>query len=197
MLSTSVSFSVLATTLLLPLLLGGLRRRWAYSLGAFLMALAALALASHTIEGQWAGMYFRNCGAAIFNVTLALYILDHIKRQDLTRAEPIRLSLSTFSWMTGPALGVWLYVGFGPWGPQIAVVASLALLMAVFWYIRLSEFGEPETLRTLFLLLTVGRLKMKARPAPEVTVAPSANGFGPGGPNRILSGRPKRRRQFR
>jgi MFS family permease len=141
-LSTSVSFSVLATTLMLPLVLGRLRRRWAYSLGAFLMALAALALASHTIEGQWAGMYFRNCGAAIFNVTLALYILDHIKRQELTRAEPIRLSLSTFSWMTGPALGVWLYVGLGPWGPQIAVLGSLALLMAVFWYIRLSEFGR-------------------------------------------------------
>ena len=43
--------------------------------------------------------------------------------------------------------------------------------------IRLSEFGEPETLRTLFLLLTVGRLKMKARPAPEVADAPSADGF--------------------
>jgi len=33
--------------------------------------------------------------------------------------------------------------------------------------IRLSEFGEPETLRTIFLLFTVGTLKMKARLASE------------------------------
>jgi len=43
--------------------------------------------------------------------------------------------------------------------------------------IRLSEFGEPETLRALFLLLTVGRLKIKARPAPEAGDTPSADGF--------------------
>ncbi|MBI2719901.1 MAG: MFS transporter [Rhizobiales bacterium] len=142
-LSTSVAFPVLAVTLLLPVLLGRMRRRVAYSLGAGLMLLASLSLASHSVVGQWSGMFLRNCGAAIFNVTLQLYILDHIRRQDLTWAEPLRLSLSTFSWMTGPALGVWLYVSYGPWGPQAAVAVTLAVLMAVFWYIRLSDRRRP------------------------------------------------------
>jgi hypothetical protein len=73
------------------------------------------------------------------NITLSLYILDHIKRTELARSEPLRLSLSTFSWMIGPALGVWLYVGFGPWGPQLAVIATTLTLLALFWYLRLHD----------------------------------------------------------
>jgi MFS family permease len=138
-LSTSVSLAVMTTTLLMPLILGRLPRRLAYSLGAALLAIASLLLATHTIVGQWAGIYTRNGGAAIFNVVLSLYILDNIPRHELTRTEPIRLSLSTISWMSGPALGVWLYVSYGPFGPQIAVLASLALLLAVFWSLRLHE----------------------------------------------------------
>ena len=42
-------------------------------------------------------MFLRNCGAGILNITLSLYIMDHIKKSDLARAEPLRLSLSTFS----------------------------------------------------------------------------------------------------
>ncbi|MFN4143179.1 MFS transporter [Aestuariivirga sp.] len=138
-LATSVSVSVLFLTLMLPHVLGRLRRRWAYTLGAVLMIAASLALASHVVVGQAAGMMLRNLGAAVMNITLSLYILDHIRRADLARSEPLRLSLSTFSWMTGPALGVWLYVEYGPWGPQVAAVVSAGVLLALFWYLRLSD----------------------------------------------------------
>ncbi len=138
-LSTAMSITVLTTTLMLPHVLGRMRRRWAYTLGVVLMMVASLALASHVLAGQAAGMLMRNLGAAVMNITLQLYIMDHIRRTDLARAEPLRLSLSTFSWMAGPATGVWLYVGFGPWGPQLAAIASSALLLAVFWYLRLSD----------------------------------------------------------
>lgn len=145
MLSTSVSIFMLAnSTLVLPIVLGKMRRRSAYTLAAALMALASLAFGTHSLAGQWSGMLLRLSGAAVFNISLQLYILDHIRRQDLTRTEPLRLSLSTFSWMAGPALGVWLYVRFGPWGPQLLVVADLILLMAVFWTIRLSERTQPQ-----------------------------------------------------
>jgi MFS family permease len=138
-LSTSVSVTVLTITLFLPYLLKGMRRRWAYTLGAALIMAASLALASHVVVGQAAGMLLRNIGAAVMNISLQLYILDHIRRNDLARAEPLRLSLSTFSWMTGPALGVWLYVTLGPWGPQLVAFLSGALLLWLFWYLRLSE----------------------------------------------------------
>ena len=139
MLSTSIAIAVLALTLALPHVLGRLRRRWAYTLGIVLLMTASLAFGAHVLAGQAAGALMRNIGAAIMNISLSLYILDHIRRSDLARTEPLRLSFSTLSWMTGPALGVWLYVNFGPWGPQIAVVGATVLLLAIFWYLRLSD----------------------------------------------------------
>jgi MFS family permease len=138
-LSTGVSLSVLAATLLLPYVLGRLRRRWAYSLGIALLIAASLALASFTLTGQAAGMFLRNCGAAMMNITLSLYILDHIRRSELARVEPLRLSLSTFSWMVGPAAGVWLYSQYGPAAAQVAAIVAAAALFGLFWYLRLSD----------------------------------------------------------
>ena len=138
-LSTLVAVSVLLTTLMLPYVLGRLRRRWAYTLGVIGMVAASMFLASYTIVGTIAGMYFRNCGAAMLNITLSLYILDHIKRSELARAEPLRLSLSTFSWMIGPATGVWLYEQLGAWGPQLASITAAAALLLLFWILRLSD----------------------------------------------------------
>ncbi|MBC8037329.1 MAG: MFS transporter [Rhizobiales bacterium] len=148
-LAASVSLILLLSTLMLPLVLGRLRRRWAYSLGALLMLIASLALASHTLTGQVIGMFLRNGGSAIFHIVLSLYILDNIKRQDLARVEPIRLSMSAISWTAGPGVGVWLYVNYGSWGAQWAVIASLAVLMAVFWYLRLSDSGASLPSGTL------------------------------------------------
>jgi hypothetical protein len=138
-LSTVVSTSVLLTTLLMPFVLGRLRRRWAYTLAIMGMIVASLFLASFSIGGTIAGMYFRNCAAAIMNITLSLYILDNIKRSELAKTEPIRLSVSTFSWMIGPASGVWLYTQYGAWGPQLASILASAALLVLFWILRLTD----------------------------------------------------------
>ena len=138
-LSTCVSVTVLLSTLFLPHLLGRLKRRWAYTLGIAMLMAASLALGSHVAAGQATGMVLRNLGAGVLNITLSLYIMDHIRRGDLARTEPLRLSLSTFSWMTGPALGVWLYVNFGPWGPQLVAIGSATALLVLFWYLRLAD----------------------------------------------------------
>jgi MFS family permease len=138
-LTTLVAMIVLLTTLMLPYVLGRLRRRWAYTLGVVGLIAASLFFASFTVSGQIAGMFFRNCGAGILNITLSLYIMDHIKKSDLARAEPLRLSLSTFSWMIGPAGGVWLYTQFGAWAPQLASIAVALALLVLFWVLRLSD----------------------------------------------------------
>jgi hypothetical protein len=49
------------------------------------------------------------------------------------------MSLSTLSWMAGPAVGVWLYDNHGPWGAQLAAIGCSLLLLAVFWALRLSD----------------------------------------------------------
>ena len=140
---TMSSLGVLLTTLMLPFLLRRARRRWAYTIGiAFSMAAAAF-LASHTVAGQAAGTYMRNAGASIMNVTLSLYILDHIHKSDYARVEPMRLSFSTLSWTLGPTIGLWLYTQHGPMAAQLAVLIAGLSLLTFFWIIRLAD---PVTL---------------------------------------------------
>ncbi len=138
-LSTVVSLAVLITTLLMPYALGRVRRRYAYTAGILCMIGASLALAGFSISGQVIGSYLRNFGAAVLNVTLSLYIMDNIRKSDFARTEPLRLSLSTFSWMLGPASGVWLYDHYGPWGAQLASLGGALVLLGVFWALRLSD----------------------------------------------------------
>jgi MFS family permease len=138
-LGTICSATVFCCTLLLPLLFRRMRRRYAYTIGCSLLLLGSAALATFTLEGQIAGTMMRNIGASITGVTLQLYILDNIKKSDLTRSEPFRLALSTLAWVIGPFSGVWLYQHGGPIAPQLAAMASAATLLAIFWYLRLHD----------------------------------------------------------
>ena len=63
----------------------------ANGVAACLMIAASLAFASHIVAGQAMGMLLHNLGAAVMNITLSLYIMDHIRRSDLARSEPERV----------------------------------------------------------------------------------------------------------
>ena len=138
-LTTSISLCVLITTLFMPLLFAHMRRRWVYTIGGLAMIVGSMALATYTLPGQVAGVLLRNSGASIMNVALQLYILDHIRKADLTSSEPTRLALSTVAWVVGPFSGVWLYEHYGPLAPQLAAMAAATLVLAVFWYLRLHD----------------------------------------------------------
>ncbi len=144
-LGSVVSATVLCVTLFMPLLFGKLRRRWAYTTGCTLLIAGSCALATFTLPGQIAGMMLRNCGASITSVTLQLYILDHIKKADLTTSEPFRLAISTISWVAGPFSGVWLYTNYGPIAPQFAAILAALTLLSVFWYLRLHDAHTMPT----------------------------------------------------
>jgi Major Facilitator Superfamily len=137
---TCVSIIVLTSTVVLfPFLFRKLPRRWAYTLGVGALITACIAFATFTLPGQVFGMYLRNAGAAILNISLSLYILDHIRRADLVRSEPLRLTLSTLSWTVGPFLGVWLYERYGHWAPQALSIGVSFVLVALFWRLRLGD----------------------------------------------------------
>jgi Major Facilitator Superfamily len=138
-LSTCISFTVLMITLLMPVLFARTKRRWAYTIGGLLLIGGSAALATYTLPGQIAGVIMRNSGASIMNVTLQLYILDYIRKVDLTSSEPKRLAISTFAWVIGPASGVWLYQHYGPVAPQLAAIGAALLVLSVFWYLRLHD----------------------------------------------------------
>ena len=163
--TTLASIGVLVTTLLLPFALRRTRRRWAYTFGIAFSIAAALFLASDTVAGQAAGYYFRQAGASIMNVTLSLYILDHIHKTHYARVEPQRLAFSTVSWTLGPSIGIWLYSNHGPMAPQVAVAAAALTLMAVFWYLRLADHSvlTSGTLQPFNPLKNVRRFVVQPR----------------------------------
>jgi MFS family permease len=164
-LATCVSVTTLMITLMMPWLFGRMRRRWAYTVGGLLLISGSVALASFTLPGQVAGVILRNSGASIMNVTLQLYILDHIRKVDLTRSEPIRLAISTFAWVVGPASGVWLYTNYGPIAPQLAAICAAILVLSVFWYLRLHDkVNLPSgTLQSFNPLANVARFATQPR----------------------------------
>lgn len=162
---TMASIGVLVTTLMLPFLLRRAKRRWAYTLGIVFSMMAALFLASHTVVGQAAGTYMRNAGASMMNVTLSLYILDHIHKSDYAKVEPMRLSFSTLSWTIGPSAGLWLYSQYGPMAAQAAVLLAGLSLLTFFWIIRLADpVTLPSgTLQPFNPLKNVGRFMEQPR----------------------------------
>jgi MFS family permease len=147
LLFAAVGIASLSGTLLIPYLIGWTARRYVYTLGAACLVLAAAAMAMFTIEGHSLGLILRVFGVTCLNITTSLYILDHIRRHELVRSEPLRLSMSTASWTIGPALGIWLYTQWGPWAPQAASALCTGILLALFWYLRLSDSPAIQAAR--------------------------------------------------
>ncbi len=92
-------------------------------------------------------MFCRTAGAALLNVTLALYIMDNIGKRELTRSEPLRLAVATLAWGLAPYIGVRMMQAWGLWAPAALSLAALALLLVVFWALRLREGGPIRPAR--------------------------------------------------
>jgi MFS family permease len=138
-LATITSFTALLVALTMPVLFGIFRKRVMYFLGALIAICGSLALASFTVQGQVAGTIMRSIGASLLAVTLQLYILEQIRKSDLTSSEPLRLAFSTIAWVAGPMTGVWLYTKYGPMAPQLAAISAGLVLISVFLYLDLPE----------------------------------------------------------
>jgi Major Facilitator Superfamily len=138
---TAVSLAALGFTLVIPVMVRRLSRRWTYTLGCGLLGAYAVLLWLDAPPALVTGMFCRTAGAALLNVTLSLYIMDSIGKRELTRAEPMRLAVATLAWGIAPYLGVRLMQGLGLWAPCALSLAAAATLALVFWILRLGEGG--------------------------------------------------------
>ncbi|MBZ3694910.1 MFS transporter [Phyllobacterium calauticae] len=136
---TCMSMLGLMVTLSIPLLIVRIPRRWVYTAGATSLILGCCAFALDTVPGQAAGLFLRTFGAGALSITLSLYIMDHIKRGELVRAESVRMATATFAWTAGPFLGVFLYSTIGMIAPFLLSIGFSLLLLTLFWYFRLSD----------------------------------------------------------
>lgn len=144
---TGVSLVSLCATFAIPVLVRRLSRRWTYTLGCGLLALFPVLLASGAAQGLILGMLCRTLGSAVLNITLSLYIMDNIGKRELVRSEPLRLAVATLAWGITPYLGVVLMQRAGLWAPGLLSLAAVAVLVAVFWTLRLAEGGPIRAAR--------------------------------------------------
>ena len=136
---TAIGIVAFAFTLVVPIIIRSASRRWTYTFGAFCFILTAACLAAYTITGQVAGMVLRVVGTACLNVTLNLYILDYIRKQDYVRNDSTRLALSMVGWTLAPYVGIWLYTHYGPLATYALSASFAAVLVIAFWYFRLTD----------------------------------------------------------
>ena len=138
---TAVAMAALCFSFAIPFLIMRLSRRWTYTLGAVMSALCAAMLTLGFEVTQVLTMFLRTTGAAVLNVTLALYIMDNIHKQQLVRSEPLRFAVATLAWGTFPFIGIWLFETYGIWAPALLSVGAAVSLLTLFWVLRLIEKG--------------------------------------------------------
>ena len=110
----AVSAASLLGGFLIPFAIARFGRGKVYGFGATVLMVFPLLLATHTLEGQIAGMAGRALASVCTVITFQLYVMDYIAKKDLVRSEPLRFQMGSLIWAVGPALGIWLYEQFGP-----------------------------------------------------------------------------------
>ncbi len=135
----AVSLTSLLGSLSIPWLVRHVRRRRVFSLGAVFMAVAPVLIALDSLPSLVAGMTAQVFGLACLDISLNLYLMDHIPRQEMGRFEPKRLFYAASVWVLGPWLGVYLHTQVADWAPYALAALMGLVTLGTFWFLRLTE----------------------------------------------------------
>jgi MFS family permease len=175
----SVAIVGLVTSLGLPILLRSVPRRWAMTLGVVFQTLSSVLLALGTPSSLIAGLALQTLAAAILEVVINLYMMDHIARRDLNIFEPRRLLFTGTAFAIGPWLGITLHrevlEGLAYF---VAILASLTFL-TFFWILRLSDNPGIQAAKSVPVspLRSIPRFVAQPRLVLAWTLALGRNGW--------------------
>ena len=130
-------------SLAVPWLVRRLSRRGTFWLGVVAGVASMLLFIHNEFWTFCAGMALHLFAASCIDVTLNLYWMEHVRRQDFGRVEPVRMFFLAFSWSVGPFLGVYLRNTIDPAAPFLVGAVVVLLLGGFFLYRRFSE--NPTT----------------------------------------------------
>jgi MFS family permease len=133
------SGAALGIALLLPQLAIALGRARLCALGTIMLAAAAILFMLQLVPTQVLGFAIRAIGTAIFYSIVSMYIMDHVRRDQIGRSEPLRLLFIGLSWTIGPVAGVWIEVQWGSWAPFAASALAAVVLLVYFLALRFSN----------------------------------------------------------
>lgn len=127
----------LVSTLNLAALIQLIARRYVYTLGISMIAVASVLFMFEAPKAYVMAVALRASGTGMITAIVSLYVMDLISKQDYIRYEPNRLLFSSVSWIVGPTLGIWLSSNIGEWAPFLVSVASSMAALGYFWWLRL------------------------------------------------------------
>lgn len=143
-----VSMVSLCGSISIPTLVHKLRRRWVFTIGASAAIVGYACLMTGTLVGLVAGLTLQLFSVAAMEITLNLYLMDHIPRKELTRFEPMRIFAGAAVWSGGPMIGVLLKAEFGLFAPYAVASAVAAAALGYFWLLRFKEDPSVAPMKT-------------------------------------------------
>jgi len=126
-------------SLAVPWLVRCLARRGTFLLGVVAGVVSMLLFMHDELWAFCVGMALHLFAASCIDVTLSLYLMGHVRRQDFGRYEPVRMFFLAFSWSVGPFLGVYLRNAVNPAAPFLVGAVVILLLGSYFFYLRFSD----------------------------------------------------------
>ena len=126
-------------SLAVPWLVRRLSRHGTFWLGVVAGVVSMLLFIHNELWAFCAGMALHLFAASCIDVTLNLYWMERVRRQDFGRVEPVRVFFLAFSWSVGPFLGVYLRNTVNPSAPFLVGAVVVLLLGGYFFYQRFSD----------------------------------------------------------
>ena len=126
-------------SLAVPWLVRCLAKRGTFWLGVVTGVVSMLLFVHDELWAFCAGMALHLFAASCIDVTLNLYLMEHVRRKDFGRYEPVRMFFLAFSWSVGPFLGVYLRNAVNPAAPFLVGIFVVLLLGAYFFYLRFAD----------------------------------------------------------
>jgi len=137
----------LCSSFAVPWLVNRVTRRGVLTLGVAIKLTAMVLFSLHNPVFFMAGMALHLFGGACMEVSISLYLMDHVPRTEIGRFEPVRLFYSGLVWTIGPWLGVFLKNEIAIWVPFMVCGLTNAAVLAYFWYLRLTDNPAVSTKR--------------------------------------------------
>lgn len=131
----------------IPFLVNLIRRRFVFTLGTLCLASSSALLSFDRLLPLAAGLVLSTFAFACLEITSQLYLLDHVPRHALKHFEPMRIFAIAGPWTLGPWCGVYLQRMIGFAAPFIVAVCAAALVLSLFWSLRLNEAAAVATMR--------------------------------------------------
>jgi MFS family permease len=109
------------------------------TLGALLYLVSAMLFATGTVWSVIAGLALQTVASTVLEVTLNLYVLDHVPRRRIGSFEPKRMLYSGMAFIIGPWLGVYLDESVKENLTFVLVGLTALMFLVVFWLLRITD----------------------------------------------------------